>query len=203
MSRVTSQIAASYLASGRVGVSLSVIDRELLEQCLMSAPRAWVNFVDRFLGLMIHVVNHTARTRGLPLDDDTRDDLVAEIFAVIVADKYAVLRRFQKNCSLATYLSVIARRIAVRRLMTRSPATLSDELLDQQGQPDRELAQFEDAEEVERLLTRLSPDEAQVVRMYHLEGLSYLEISRQIGIQESSIGPVLSRARNKMRQVSH
>lgn len=169
----------------------------------MSAPRAWVNFVDRFLGLMIHVVNHTARTRGLPLDDDTRDDLVAEIFAVIVADKYAVLRRFQKNCSLATYLSVIARRIAVRRLMTRSPATLSDELLDQQGQPDRELAQFEDAEEVERLLTRLSPDEAQVVRMYHLEGLSYLEISRQIGIQESSIGPVLSRARNKMRQVSH
>lgn len=152
---------------------------------------------------MIHVVNHTARTRGLPLDDDTRDDLVAEIFAVIVADKYAVLRRFQKNCSLATYLSVIARRIAVRRLMTRSPATLSDELLDQQGQPDRELAQFEDAEEVERLLTRLSPDEAQVVRMYHLEGLSYLEISRQIGIQESSIGPVLSRARNKMRQVSH
>jgi RNA polymerase sigma-70 factor (ECF subfamily) len=169
----------------------------------MSAPRAWVNFVDRFLGLMIHVVNHTARTRGLPLDDDTRDDLVAEIFAVIVADKYAVLRRFQKNCSLATYLSVIARRIAVRRLMTRSPATLSDELLDQQGQPDRDLAQFEDAEEVERLLTRLSPNEAQVVRMYHLEGLSYQEISRQIGIQESSIGPVLSRARNKMRQVSH
>lgn len=169
----------------------------------MSAPRAWINFVDRFLGLMIHVVNHTSRTRGLPLDDDTRDDLVAEIFAAIVADKYAVLRRFQKNCSLATYLSVIARRITVRRLMTRSLATLSDELLDQQGQPDRELAQFEDAEEVERLLTRLSPDEAKIVRMYHLDGLSYQEISRQIGIQESSIGPVLSRARNKMRQVSH
>ncbi len=152
---------------------------------------------------MIHVVNHTARTRGLPLDDDTRDDLVAEIFAAIVADQYAVLRRFQKNCSLATYLSVIARRITVRRLMTRSLATLSDELLDQQGQPDRELAQFEDAEEVERLLTRLSPDEAKIVRMYHLDGLSYQEISRQTGIQESSIGPVLSRARNKMRQVPH
>jgi len=87
--------------------------------------------------------------------------------------------------------------------MTRSLATLSDELLDQQGQPDRELAQFEDAEEVERLLTRLSPDEAKIVRMYHLDGLSYQEISRQTGIQESSIGPVLSRARNKMRQVSH
>lgn len=152
---------------------------------------------------MIHVVNHTARTRGLQLDEDARDDLVAEIFAAIVADKYAVLRRFQKNCSLATYLSVIARRIAVRRLMSPSVATLPDELLDQRGQPDRELAQFEDAEEVERLLTRLSPDEAQIVRMYHLDGLSYQEISRQIGLQESSIGPLLSRARNKMRQVSH
>lgn len=152
---------------------------------------------------MIHVVNHTARTRGLQIDEDTRDDLVAEIFAVIVADKYAVLRRFQKNCSLATYLSVIARRVAVRRLMSRSVATVSDELLDRQGLPDRELAQFEDAEEVERLLKRLSPEEAQVVRMYHLDGLSYEEISRQIGIQEGSIGPVLTRARNKMRQVSH
>ena len=42
--------------------------------------------------------------------------------------------------------------------------------------------------------------EAQVVRMYHLEGKNYYEISVAVGLSENSIGPMLSRARNKMRQ---
>ena len=42
--------------------------------------------------------------------------------------------------------------------------------------------------------------EAQVVRLYHLEGKSYHEISSTVGMPENSIGPILSRARNKMRR---
>jgi RNA polymerase sigma-70 factor (ECF subfamily) len=36
--------------------------------------------------------------------------------------------------------------------------------------------------------------------MYHLEGKSYQEISRLVGIPENSVGPTLSRAREKMRR---
>jgi RNA polymerase sigma-70 factor (ECF subfamily) len=36
--------------------------------------------------------------------------------------------------------------------------------------------------------------------MYHLEGKSYQEISAAIGMPENSIGPILSRAREKMRR---
>ena len=57
-----------------------------------------------------------------------------------------------------------------------------------------------DREEVERLLGGLQGTEAQVVRMYHLEGKSYQEISSAMGMPENSIGPILSRARNKMRR---
>ena len=57
-----------------------------------------------------------------------------------------------------------------------------------------------DQEEVERLLGGLQGTEAQVVRMYHLEGKSYHEISLAVGMPENSIGPILSRARNKMRR---
>jgi RNA polymerase sigma-70 factor (ECF subfamily) len=55
-------------------------------------------------------------------------------------------------------------------------------------------------EEIERLLGSLRGAEAQVVRMYHLEGRSYQEIGTAIGMPENSIGPILSRARNKMRR---
>ncbi|MFO0886409.1 MAG: sigma-70 region 4 domain-containing protein, partial [Pirellulales bacterium] len=57
-----------------------------------------------------------------------------------------------------------------------------------------------DREEVGRLLSELSEEEASIVKLYHLEGKSYLEISRQIGIPENSIGPTLSRARARLRR---
>jgi RNA polymerase sigma-70 factor (ECF subfamily) len=55
-------------------------------------------------------------------------------------------------------------------------------------------------EEVERLLEDLQDSEARVVRLFHLEGKSYQEISQTVGVPENSIGPILSRARSKMRR---
>ena len=185
-------------------MSLSEVDRQLLQRCLDRAPRAWQDFVDRFLGLVIHVANHTAESRGVNLDDATRDDLVAEVFMTLVANDFGVLRRFRRNCSLATYLTVIARRVIVRRLfadaqsMQANAKDLDSAVARDDGPPQR----IENQEEVRRLLMRLDPQEASVVRMYHLEGKSYAEISQAVGMTENSIGPVLSRARAKMRNGS-
>ena len=187
-------------------VSLSEVDRQLLQRCLDKAPRAWEHFVDRFLGLVTHVANHVAMTRVESIDTATRDDLVAEVFLTIVADDFAVLRRFRRNCSLATYLTVISRRVIVRRLismrrgtMTGSSDVTSAEL--QGGESDRP-PRIENQEEVQKLLHRLDPKEANVVRMYHLEGKSYEEIGQVVGMSANSIGPMLSRARDKMRNGS-
>ncbi|NNE00383.1 MAG: sigma-70 family RNA polymerase sigma factor [Pirellulaceae bacterium] len=182
-------------------MSLSEVDRQLLQRCLDRAPRAWQDFVDRFLGLVVHVANHTAEARQIQLDASTREDLVAEVFLVIVAKDFTVLRRFRRNCSLATYLTVISRRVIARRIMqgNKSPVAANQasvaSVADQNGPPTR----IEDREEVEKLLLRLDPKEASVVRMYHLEGKTYAEISQVVGIAENSVGPVLSRARSKMR----
>ncbi len=61
-------------------MGLSEIDRNLLERCLQGKPRAWEDFVDRFLGLVVHVVNHTAQARNVRLRPEDRDDLCANIF---------------------------------------------------------------------------------------------------------------------------
>ena len=74
-------------------MSLSDVDRQLLQRCLDRAPRAWEDFVDRFLGLVIHVANHTAESRQIQLDSSACDDLVADVFVAIIADDFGVLRR--------------------------------------------------------------------------------------------------------------
>jgi RNA polymerase sigma-70 factor (ECF subfamily) len=56
-----------------------------------------------------------------------------------------------------------------------------------------------DREEVEQLMEQLDDSEAAVVRMYHLEGKTYQEISRTTGMPTNSVGPMLTRARAKLR----
>ena len=189
-------------------MSLSDVDRELLQRCLDRAPHAWQDFVDRFLGLVVHVVNHTAQTRQVSIDASTRDDLVAEVFLELVQNDFATLRRFRRGCSLATYLTVIARRVIVRRMMQmRSGSKSHTENGYAEGPEFRHAAvaggdiadRIADVEQVQNLLGRLDPREAEIVRLFHLEGKSYGEISDAVGMSENSIGPVLSRAKAKLR----
>jgi RNA polymerase sigma-70 factor (ECF subfamily) len=190
-----------------VRVALSDFDRSLLRRCLDRTPRAWEAFVDRFLGLAVHVVNHTAQARSIRLTLQDTEDLVAEVFLTIVNDDFALLRRFRGNSSLATYLTVVARRIVVRELLKRKPAAGLNDVA--QGAGARTARGFvpheqriNDRDEVERLLHHLQGTEAEVIRLYHLEGKSYQEISSSVGMPENSVGPTLSRAREKLRQVS-
>ena len=185
-------------------MALSEIDRNLLERCLHRKPRAWEDFVDRFMGLVVHVVGHTAQARSIRLSAEDRDDLCAEVFLAIIRDDFALLRNFRGESSLATYLTVVARRIVVKEVLSRkstarlggSAAQVSQDVADPQPGVEQRL---NDREEVQQLLGRLEGTEAQVVRMYHLEGKSYQEIGSAVGMSPNSIGPILSRARLKMR----
>ncbi len=185
-------------------MALSEIDRNLLERCLQRKPRAWEDFVDRFLGLIVHVVDHTSKARNLSLGGDERDDLCAEVFLTLIRDDFAVLRHFRGQSSLATYLTVISRRVAVHEIVKRQPAQQLSESADGEPASDEGAGgaeqRVEDREEVERLLQELPARDAEIVRMYHLEGKSYQEISQTTGVVENTIGPVLSRARTRMRR---
>ncbi|HUY92966.1 MAG TPA: sigma-70 family RNA polymerase sigma factor [Pirellulales bacterium] len=184
-------------------MALSDIDRNLLDRCLVQKPRAWEDFVDRFMGLVVHVTNHSAQCRSIRLTPEDREDLCAEVFLAIIKDDYAVLRHFRRQSSLATYLTVIARRVVVRALIGRKSASRLNQTAPQTvgaGVSSNAEQRVEDREEVERLLEELDGQEADVVRMYHLEGKSYQEISSAVGMPENSVGPTLSRAREKMRR---
>lgn len=182
-------------------MALTEIDRNLLLRCLGRKQGAWEDFVDRFMGLVVHVVRHTGSSRGMELNQDDVDDLCADVFLQFVRDDFAVLRHFRGQSSLATYLTVVARRVCVREILKRKgqPAGQSA------GEPSASATHEEritNKEEVERLLQALEGSEADVVRMYHLEGKSYREISSATGMPENSVGPTLSRAREKMRSLT-
>lgn len=186
-------------------MALTEIDRNLLKRCLAEEPGAWKDFVDRFLGLFIHVVQHTAHVRSVQLTQEDVDDLCADVFVTLLADKYAVLRNFRGMSSLATYLTVISRRVIVCEMTRRRMAEAMGHVQAHQasleqahaGQTDH--MRVEDQEEVRIMLDSLPFPDSEVVRQFHIEGRSYHEISRSLNIAENSIGSILSRAREKLR----
>ena len=183
-------------------VIFSPEDRRLLQECLQGLPEAWDAFVARFGGLLAFIVDRTAAQRQMSLTPADRDDLLADILLEILHHDAAVLRGFAGRSSLATYLAVVARRVAVRGLARLAEKNhgrrqLVDGHAAMQGNDGQTLVA--DREEVELMLRGLDETEARLVRLHHLEARSYGEISRLTGMPLGSIGPSLARARQKMK----
>jgi RNA polymerase sigma-70 factor (ECF subfamily) len=188
-------------------VPLREIDRQLIDRCLRKEPGAWNDFVDRYMGLIYHVIHHVEHARSLVLSGPDVEDIAAEIFLGLVDDDYAVLRRFKGHSSLPTYLTVVARRICIREVVKRQRESelghvsahrtaIADE--GSSGEVEAVLG----TEEVERMLQGLPDRDAQVVRLYHLKFLNYRQIAKQLNIPENSVGPILTNARKRLRRMA-
>lgn len=188
-------------------MALTEIDKNLIKRCLAEEPGAWKDFVDRFLGLFIHVIRHTANSRSAKLSEQDVEDICSEIFMNLLANEYQILVNFRGKSSLSTYLTVISRRIVVREISQRRQAKMlghvpaSRSSLQQAAVTSVEIDRWEDRDQVRTLLSQLPNTDAEVVRQYHLEGRSYREISARLGVPENTIGPTLTRARTKMREI--
>jgi RNA polymerase sigma-70 factor (ECF subfamily) len=189
---------------GGSAVPLRDIDRQLIDRCLGKEPGAWNDFVERYMGLIYHVIHHVSHARSTVLSAADIEDIAAEVFLGIVDDDYGVLRRFRGASSLPTYLTVVARRIAVKEVVKRHREAELGHLSAHRSSINEESAgqaeAIATAEEVERMLENLPEREAEVVRLYHLKYLNYRQISKQLGIPENSVGPILAKARQRLRR---
>jgi RNA polymerase sigma-70 factor (ECF subfamily) len=189
-------------------VARNAADNALLDRCLRHEAGAWKAFVDQFLGLIFHTVQRTSQLVGMPLRAADVEDVAAEVMLQLVRNDFAILRRFRRQSSLATYLTVIARRICLHELNWRAAQHMPIQAPDRpQAEPDRLaapplLSSLESAEEIESLLNRLPAPERHLIRLFYLESRTYQEISSELGIPVNSIGPMLFRARQRLRKMA-
>jgi RNA polymerase sigma-70 factor (ECF subfamily) len=189
-------------------VSLTDVDRELLQRLVAKKAGAWNDFVDRYLSLIYHAIHHTAHLRSARLTPEDVEDIAAEVLVQLITNEYKALKEFRGSASLSTYLTVIARRICVheitRRQQVREAIRKGESkavAVDEADDPAAAKA-MEKLEDVEALLRRLKGKEQQIVRLFYMEGHTYEEISTELDIPVNSIGAVLSRARAKLRELS-
>jgi RNA polymerase sigma-70 factor, ECF subfamily len=187
---------------------LTDVDQKLLKRILEKKPGSWNDFVDRFLSLIYHTIHHTAHLRSAKLRAEDVEDIASEVLVALLTDDSKALRSFRGQASLSTYLTVIARRTCVHELTRRQ--SVRDSIKRGDVQPVTDIPEddtaaakaMEKLEDVDSLLRQLSGKPREVVRLFYLEGRTYEEISTELDLPVNSIGAVLTRAREKLRELS-
>jgi RNA polymerase sigma-70 factor, ECF subfamily len=192
------------VASGGAGGDLRLVAR-----LVAGDGQAWRAFVQRYGRLVLTRGIATARELGRPLDAAGAEDLCAEVFSRLVADDCRILRHYEGRSMLSTWLCVVTRRIAIRRLKTlrREPAQSAADgdhaLCSLAGSPaDEPLRQLLAGEALSRLtaaLAQLGERDRKLVGLLFFEGCSYREAAGRLQMPMNSIGPTLARIQKRLR----
>ncbi len=190
-------------------MALTAVDRSILHRCLNHESASWNDFVDRFIGLIYHVIHYTAHLRSNPVSPEVVEDIAQEILTQIAANDYALLRAFRGRSSLATYLTVLARRICFAELVKRGGIPRKPLPAEFQSKPSKEhsddetprvRAGMENLDILQKLIRKLPGREREVVRLFYFEGRTYEDISIELNLPVKMIGPILKRARSRLKQ---
>jgi RNA polymerase sigma-70 factor (ECF subfamily) len=180
-------------------------DAALVRALLESELGAWDVFIERFSGFVAAVVRRVLRGRGLKPGTSDVDDIVENVFVALLERDGRLLRRYDPQHKLATYLGVIARTQCHRWLRARKARVeLPDEmwgesLADSGALPAPVgLERVEALEVVRRALAELTDREQDLLRAFYFENQDYKELAEKFGMSVNSVGAALTRARTKL-----
>ncbi len=175
-------------------------DKDLIEAILSGNQQAFAEFLQRYKNLVRHIV---VRMVANPTD---REDLGQEIFCKI----YRHLDSFRFASKVSTWVAKIAYNACINHLQKKKiPLFADDEAAEDsttakqfrsfEASPVEKLEQKIDAADVHRAIEQLPCHYRTVVTLFHLQQMSYREISEIMGLPEGTVKSYLFRARKILR----
>ena len=168
-------------------------EEELIRRCAQGDAGAWKAFVDSYSGWLLRVARATFKRTGQAADADA-DDVVSEVFRLLLERDAALLRSFRAPFNLRAWLAVLARRTCLRHFRKKV------HLPDPQRRPPEETFSQEERDTLRGLMDRLPPEDRALLEMFFARGCSYEEIAEILGISPESVGKRKFRALEKLRQ---
>lgn len=181
----------------------------LVARCAAGERAAWETFVDRFGPLIVALVRRMLHRRTGRARDADVDEIAAEVFLALVRRDRILLKRFDSQYRLSTYLGVISRTEVLRHLRrgNRLPHDLEEptRIPERDGTlgPARTLEDQERTEAIAGLRTALAELEERdrlLLTMKYLDGMDYRSIGAALDLNPESIGQFLHRAKQRLAQ---
>ncbi|MCC6738054.1 MAG: sigma-70 family RNA polymerase sigma factor [Planctomycetia bacterium] len=178
-------------------------DRDLVHRCLRREPGAWEEFLATHREAMAGAAGAALRrATGAARPDEVEAAVQATLVALLDSDA-ATLRTWQGRASLATWLRVVATRVALNLARTeKRRGSLRFRPLDHAGDPEAPAPVGEEPPDLAGLkaaMDRLGARDRLILKLFHLDGATYRQVSAVLGIPVNAVGPTLLRAREKLR----
>ncbi len=172
-------------------------ERQLVLACVRGDAAAWDRFHARFWPV---VARAAQRALGEGHDGARVDDVVGDVFALLLADERAVLARFEGRSSIATWLRVLTRRQVGRQLRRRAAGPLEEPgaVVANDPAPGEAATARELSRLVAEQLEGLAPRDRLALRLFYDGARSYEEVARALDLPVARIGTLLARARARL-----
>lgn len=170
-------------------------DQHLVRRTLIGDAQAFGDLVERYERLVHGLILETVRR------PDETEDLVQEVFC----KAYEQLSSLRKPSCFASWIARLASNTAIqwlrhRRVQVRSE-TERERLLPLASRwPDEVCEERETARFLWEAMDRLAPEQRRAVVLYYLEGCTYREIGRSLGISATAVRWRLRCARRRLIQ---
>jgi RNA polymerase sigma-70 factor (ECF subfamily) len=168
-----------------------------LDQLLRAANRGDTRAYGAFLRAITPIVRGIARSRGAGLGPDALEDIVQETLLAIHQKRHT----WREDQSVRPWLYAIVRYKVVDAFRARGrrvevPVEAFAEVLPAEPAPDPT-----ERSDAERVIDRLDPRAARIVRAVGLEGASIAETSAALHMTETAVRVALHRGLKKLAQL--
>jgi RNA polymerase sigma factor (sigma-70 family) len=177
-------------------------EKELVERLLAGDTDAEDRFYKMFRPRL-----YRASLYFLGAHDSEAEDIVQDTFMVALPK----LKDYDFKAPIYAWLRQICLRLCYARMRKRSRVLMSMEedmemmmrrqALERVQSSDREAIQQEKLSLLHELKKQLSADSGQIIDMRHVQGLTYVQISRALAIPLGTVMSRLARARDQMRKL--
>ena len=171
--------------------------------------RLWADFVQRYERLIISCVVKALRRYGATFSRDDLDDLVGDVWLVLLRDDMKKLRQYDatRGFRIASFLGLVATNATIDHLRARqADATPLDDIIEDyaalRAEAPRDVVEArEEAELARAALDQLSGDERAFVIDCFRDEVSPEDLARSLGVTTNTVYSRKFKIREKLQKI--
>jgi RNA polymerase sigma-70 factor (ECF subfamily) len=171
--------------------------------------RLWTDFVQRYERLIVSCVVKALRRYGATFSRDDLDDLVGDVWLVLLRDDMKKLRQYDagRGFRIASFLGLVATNATIDHLRARqADATPLDDIIEDyasmRAEAPRDTVEMREEEALARAaLAQLSGDERAFVVDCFRDEVSPEDLARSLGVSTNTVYSRKFKIREKLQKI--
>ncbi len=164
-----------------------------LDACVNGSKQAWDAFVERYAAVILSAVRRAISARLSDSGGHDVEEAAQEVFLRLIKNDFRLLRSFDpQRASLVTWLSLVARSVAIDYLRKKRPVAA---LASTEVPADKTISDERPA----LPLHLLTPRQRLVLRLLFDQRLTVADAARAIGVNDQTIRSTKHKALSRLR----